>query len=411
MNHLLLAVLLPILAFVVSLAVYPLVLRFAKNHGIVDNPNARKLQRVPVPVMGGIAVFIGIAVSLIVGNIFFTNLPLWVGLIAMTVMMLIGAWDDMKDVPPVLRFLIELFVVWAMMFATKTGIDDFHGLWGLEEIDTLLSLPLTIVAGVGIINAINLVDGVDGYSSGYGMMASVLFAILFFSVGDYEVGCLGLIVAGALLPFFLHNVFGYKSKMFIGDSGTLMLGTALATFVFATLSKESSCCCLEEKGFGLIAFTLAVLAIPVFDTLRVMSVRIIRGSSPFQPDKTHLHHLFIEMGYSHIGAAISIISINFCIVAIWFLSWKLGASIDVQTYIVVALGIISTFVFYKFMRTQQNGGELDEEGYPTGTRIWKAMCRRGEKTHIERTGFWKTMRKIMDEKPLGGVLNNSKSES
>ena len=402
MNHLLLAALLPTLAFLVSLAVYPLVLRFAKNHGIVDNPNARKLQRVPVPVMGGIAVFIGIAVSLIVGNIFFTNLPLWVGLIAMTVMMLIGAWDDMKDVPPVLRFLIELFVVWAMMYATKTGIDDFHGLWGLEEIDTLLSLPLTIVAGVGIINAINLVDGVDGYSSGYGMMASVLFAILFFSVGDYEGGCLGLIVAGALLPFFLHNVFGYKSKMFIGDSGTLMLGTALACFVFATLSKESSCCCLEEKGFGLIAFTLAVLAIPVFDTLRVMSVRIIRGSSPFQPDKTHLHHLFIEMGYSHIGAAISIISMNFCIVAIWFLSWKLGASIDVQTYIVVALGIISTFVFYKFMRTQQNGGELDEEGYPTGTRIWKIMCRRGEKTHIERTGFWKTMRKIMDDKPLGG---------
>lgn len=402
MNHLLLAALLPIMAFLVSLAVYPLVLRFAKNHGIVDNPNARKLQRVPVPVMGGIAVFIGIAVSLIVGNIFFTNLPLWVGFIAMTVMMLIGVWDDMKDVPPVLRFLIELFVVWAMMFATKTGIDDFHGFWGREEIDTLLSMPLTIVAGVGIINAINLVDGVDGYSSGYGMTACILFSILFFSVGDYEVGCLALIVAGALLPFFLHNVFGYKSKMFIGDSGTLMLGTALATFVFSTLSKDSSCGCLEEKGFGLIAFTLAVLAIPVFDTLRVMSVRIIRGSSPFQPDKTHLHHLFIEMGYSHIGAAISIITMNLCIVAIWFLSWKLGASIDVQTYIVVALGIISTFVFYKFMRTQQNGGELDEEGYPTGTRIWKTMCKRGEKTHIERTGFWKTMRKIMDEKPLGG---------
>ena len=402
MSNTLLAALLPVLAFIVSMAVYPLVLKYAKNHGIMDNPNARKLQRVPVPVMGGVTVFIGIAVAMSFAISYYSYSRIWVGLSAMAIMMLIGAWDDMKDVPAVLRFLIEIFVVWAMMFLSRTGIDDFHGLWGIEEIDSLLALPLTIVAGVGIVNAINLIDGVDGYSSGFGIMACVLFAILFYSVGAYSVGCLALIIAGALLPFFLHNVFGYKSKMFIGDSGTLMLGTAFATFVFSTLSKESPCCYLEGKGLSLIAFTLAALAIPVFDTLRVMMVRVLRGISPFQPDKTHLHHLFIEMGYSHIGTSVSILTMNLFIVLVWFVSWKLGASIDVQTYIVIALGLLLTFGFYKFMRNQQKRGMLDEEGYPTGTKIWKAMCKRGEKTHIERTGFWKIMRKVMDDKPLGG---------
>lgn len=401
MNNTLLAVLLPILAFIVTMAVYPAVLRFAKKHGIVDNPNARKLQRVPVPVMGGVAVFIGLVIPLIVASIYFSYSPLWVGLTAMAIMMLIGAWDDAKDIPANLRFIIEIALVWAMMYFNDGAIDSLHGLWGLQEINILVALPLTIIAGVGIINATNLIDGVDGYSSGYGIMASTMFAIMFFSVEAYDVACFSLIIAGALLPFFLHNVFGYKSKMFIGDSGTLMLGTAFAMFVLCVLCKNSPCSVLEKKGVGLVPFTLAVLAIPVFDTLRVMGARIMKGVSPFHPDKTHLHHLFIEMGFSHIGTTFSILTMNFFIVLVWWLSWAFGASIDVQTYIVIGLSLLATFGFYKFMRNQQRGGELDEDGFPTGSRIWKVFCKLGELTHMERSGFWKIMRESVDGKMLG----------
>ena len=124
--------------------------------------------------------------------------------------------------------------------------------------------------------------------------------------------CLTMIVIGALLPFFMHNVFGQKSRMFIGDGGTLMLGMFLTVCTFYAMSSTQPCDKLDEKGLSLIAYALAVLSIPLFDTLRVFTMRILRGKSPFRPDKTHLHHLFIDMGFSHLGAALFILLLNFC---------------------------------------------------------------------------------------------------
>jgi hypothetical protein len=158
---------------------------------------------------------------------------------------------------------------------------------------------------------------------------------------------------------------------------------------------------LDEQGLSLTAFTLAVLCIPVFDTLRVMSLRILRGKSPFKPDKTHLHHLFIDMGFSHLGAALFILMLNFGVVLVWLLSWWLGASVDVQTYIVAALGLLVTFGFYKYMKVQQNGGPVDEEGYPQGTWLWHRMCELGHFTHKENKRAWRVLRVIMDGPLMG----------
>ena len=179
--------------------------------------------------------------------------------------------------------------------------------------------------------------------------------------------------------------------MYIGDGGSLMLGAAMVVFVFGVLSKDSVSSQLADRGMGLIPFTLAVLAIPVFDTLRVMSARIMNGKSPFHPDKTHLHHLFIEMGFSHAGTSLSIIAMNSLIVIIWFLSYLLGASVDWQLYIVLFLGILETFGFYRFMKTQQsvNDGE--------GSELYRWFTRRGARTQIEKKGFWRWMRHLADD--------------
>ena len=387
MNPNILAALPGVAACVIVTLIYPFVLRYAIRHNIVDNPNARKLQRTPVPVFGGVAVFMGVLPTVVATGIFFKDfLTTVVNLCSITVMLAIGVWDDRRDISATFRFIVEILVVFLMMLAAGCPIDDFHGLWGIHDIPEYLAWPLSIVAGVGIINAINLIDGVNGYSSGYVIVSCLMFAAFFFHCGMVTLACLALIGVGALIPFFLHNVFGGKSKMFIGDGGTLMMGTAIAFFVANCLSSGSPVQELEAKNFGLIAFTLAVLSIPVFDTLRVMSVRIIRGHSPFHPDKTHLHHLFIDMGFSHSGTTMAILSMNIMTVAIWFLSWKLGASINLQTYIVVALGILNTFVFYKFMRMQA----------ARDSRIYKLMCRLGSLTHIGHTRFWKFMRVTVD---------------
>ena len=382
-----LAALLGVAACAIVTLIYPFVLRYAIRHNIVDNPNARKLQRTPVPVLGGVAVFTGVLPTVVATGIFFNDfLTTAVNLCSITVMLAIGVWDDRRDISATFRFIVEILVVFLMMLAAGCSIDDFHGLWGIHGVPWFISWPLSIIAGVGIINAINLIDGVNGYSSGYGIISCFLFAVFFFHCGMVTLACLALIGAGALIPFFLHNVFGGKSKMFIGDGGTLMMGTAIAFFVASCLSSGSPTRNLEEQNFGLIAFTLAVLNIPVFDTLRVMSVRIARGLSPFHPDKTHLHHLFIDMGFSHSGTTMAILSMNILTVAIWFLSWKLGASINLQTYIVVALGILDTFVFYKFMRMQA----------ARDSGIYRFMLRLGKHSHIGHTRFWTFMRDMVD---------------
>jgi len=366
------------------------------SHNIVDSPNERKLQRVPIPVFGGGVVYSGILTGWMTLMLFMESEVLSWGLAAMTIMMLIGTWDDIRDIPASLRFLIELVLVGAFIAVTGVYIDDLHGLWGVYALEPWIGIPLSIFAGVGIINAVNLIDGVDGYSSGYGMLACGCFALAFWQMWNPVIICLAVIVIGAIVPFFLHNVFGARSRMFIGDGGTLMLGMLMVVMVFYALSSKGNLEGLEQKGLSLTAFVLAVGCIPLFDTLRVMTLRIIRGKSPFKPDKTHLHHLFIDMGFSHLGAALFILTVNAMVVLICLLSWKLGASYDVQTYIVIVLGMLLTFGFYKIMKNQQNGGLCDEEGYPQGTALWHAMCRLGSKTHKEDKRSWRILRYIMD---------------
>lgn len=386
-------VILAFIAFSVSLMVYPFILKYAVKHNILDNPDYRKLQRRPVPVMGGVAVYIGLMVAIVVSFFAMHSGIMFYGLAAMTVMMVVGCWDDAKDLSPYLRFIIEVSVVWVLMFAVKARIDNFHGLWGVHWIWNSLSLPLSIVAGVGIINAINLIDGVNGYSSGYGMMACFFFAAQFFFTGNYSMGTLCVVSGSAVVPFFLHNVFGKSSRMFIGDGGTLMIGTLLALCVFCTLSGHSPSARLESKGVGLVAFSLAVLGIPVFDTLRVMSARILRGFSPFQPDKTHLHHLFIDCGFSHIGTSLTILTSQFFLIFLWWLTWKLGGSIDLQFYVVVAIALFDTFAFYRLMRiSQSHNGKL-----------FRWFVKFGDFMRVNDHKPFKLFRRFIDSKSIIGV--------
>jgi UDP-N-acetylmuramyl pentapeptide phosphotransferase/UDP-N-acetylglucosamine-1-phosphate transferase len=143
--------------------------------------------------------------------------------------------------------------------------------------------------------------------------------------------------------------------MFIGDGGTLMIGAILTMAIFQILSTDSPYKEMVEKDFGVVAFCLAVMCIPVFDTLRVMTERICRKVSPFKADKTHLHHLFLEHNLNHLQTTSIILSINLLIVGIWWGAWLLGASIDVQLYVVIVMGILSTFgLSYLLRKTKKN---------------------------------------------------------
>ena len=383
------------LSLIVTAVVFPFVLRYAQRHNIVDNPDARKLHRQPVPVMGGVAVYAGILAGCLAMWFLVKRASINWSLMSMTTMLVMGVWDDRKSLPAVLRLVLQFGIVGAYIALTGHYVHNLYGLFGIHEISPWLGVVLSLVGGVGIINAINMIDGIDGYSSGYGIIACSCFAVLFIAVGQTVWSSLAVIVASALIPFFFHNVYGKKSKMFIGDGGTMMVGFFIAIFAIGSLSLHR-CQDLEADGIGLIAFTLAVLCIPVFDTLRVMSARMIRGRSPFKPDKSHLHHLFIDMGFSHLGAAISILSINLFVILVWLTLWLCGASINTQTCVIALIGFTVTFGFYKLMRHQQHRGPIGADGRPQGTPLWHTFCRMGSRSRIKSGRISLTLRKFVD---------------
>ncbi|WP_195290271.1 MULTISPECIES: glycosyltransferase family 4 protein [Alistipes] len=367
--------------------IHPRLVKIALLKNIVDNPDARKLQRTPVPVLGGVAVFFGvvIAIGCMSSVVDCSGLP--VVIMAMMAMLYTGTMDDILSLSPGLRFVIEIVVVLLLIFVGGYCIDDFHGLWNIGRFSYWYAVPLTVVAAVGIINAINLVDGVNGLSSGYCIMACLIFGTLFFLAGEAPMTILAAVSVGALIPFFLHNVFGKTSKMFIGDGGTLVMGVVMSVFVIAILQNGSRVAAYVNPNVGLVPFTLAVLSVPVFDTLRVMSTRILKGTSPFRPDKTHLHHMFIDLGCSHVATTLAILGVNMFVVLCWWALEASGFSIVVQLYAVIAVSLLVTSGLYHFMQWH----------ICRDTRFMRAMRRLGYKTHISRTGIFFWLQQVMDK--------------
>ena len=189
-----------------------------------------------------------------------------------------------------------------------------------------------------------------------------------------------------VIPFCMFNVVGQRSKMYLGDGGSLMIGTMMALFVVSILKQNSLCSLRVGPDFGLVPFTLAILAVPVFDTLRVMGMRLRDGRSPFSPDRNHLHHMFINLGFSHLGTTLSIISLNAIVILAWLVAYVLGASAAVQLYVVIIVALMVTFGLYKIVYI---AGQR-------GWRLYRFLQYLGRKTHVEKSGMWLKFRDLLD---------------
>lgn len=353
-----------IIALVVASLTYQPVLYYAKKHHIYDNPEARKLQRRPIPVMGGFVVFIGALVGSLCYWFKYDCLSIVPIQIAMLMMLIIGAWDDLRKVPPGYRFVLEVLIVTALALGNNYPINDFHGLWGVHEISPWVAWPLTIIGCVGIINAINMIDGIDGLSSGICIMAFGFYSWMFFRGHDFVRAALGVSIVGALIPFFIMNVFGKRSKMFIGDAGTMMLGIALCDMVMAMLTKGSaSAAKMENNEICVIAFVYAVLSVPVCDTVRVMLGRISRGESPFYPDKTHLHHAFIDYGFHHLETSLLEIMLNMLVILVFAIFSRSYLPMQWQLYGTVAASIAICFGLYWMLGRRKRIARKVKETY------------------------------------------------
>ena len=382
MENLLIIVLSSFVALIAVSLVHSKILKIAKARNLTDQPCERKLQRHPVPMLGGIAVFMGVICGLGMASTM-TDLTLIFPIVMMmAVMLYIGALDDLTGLSPIFRIVMEIFAVLVLIYGSGMCIDNFNGLWGIYQIPWTIAVPLTVFAGVGIINSINMIDGINGLSSGLCIACSLYFGANYFHLDDIPNSIVAFTMAFSLMPFLVHNVFGSKSRMFIGDAGTMMMGILLTWFVIRYLSFYGI-----ERGLpgGLcpIANAVSILSVPIFDTLRVMTMRIFQGRSPFSPDRTHLHHAFVDCGFSHVSTALFEIFISLIVFLTSNVAYWLDFSAEIQLYIVILIGGIFVWGTYFFLIHMKN------------IRYFKYYALH---THFERKGWWLVYQNWLDGK-------------
>lgn len=312
MAHLIFIVAGFLLSALMGRLIIPRILVISLRKRLFDIPDFRKIHQHPISRLGGVTFFpvimlVMCAITLIglhtkgFSDQFFSNhivdemLCLTAGLVLLYI---IGVCDDLIGVRYGRKLLVQVFAASFLPFAGLYVV-DFYGLFGVDVVSPFIGIPLTILLTVFVTNAINLIDGIDGLASGLCMIALLIFGTAFALNGVWMYSLLAFVCLGVLIPFFLYNVFGnaeHGSKIFMGDTGSLTLGFILSLFsvkYILLLSTDSS----AVSGTPIV-WVFSLLLVPCLDVCRVVLNRLQRKANPFKPDKTHIHHKFLMMGFS-----------------------------------------------------------------------------------------------------------------
>lgn len=303
------------ISFTIAFFMIPKIVEVARIKYLFDIPNSRSASKQVVPRLGGIAILVGFLLGFIFssGNLIIS--PVKYLLAAMFIMFLIGLKDDLIGLSAKKKLYFQIAVAGLLVFLGSYRITDLHGIFGLNEINFISGALLSIISIVGLINAINLTDGIDGLAGGIGLLASIVYGYLFMRCDDYVYALLCLSLAGSLIAFLIYNIFGKTNKIFMGDSGSLILGTILAIL---TIHFNESDLISNQSFSDAPAISLAIIIVPVIDTIRVFAIRLSQGKSPFSPDMNHIHHHLLRMTKNHLNSSLIILVVNGLIILFAF---------------------------------------------------------------------------------------------
>lgn len=333
-----------VFCFIVSTLITPYMIQLARFTNAVDAPNKRKVHQMPMPRLGGLAIYIAFVLGYMVFNV--KRLALAEGqtaffdayFISSVIIIITGMLDDMFELPAKAKFLVQLVVALIMVFYGNFIITDIHlPFFPIIELGWLGGI-ITIVWIVGITNSINLIDGLDGLSSGCSSISFGTMAVLAIFKGEVFVAMLCCLLLGSTLGFLVHNF--YPAKIFMGDTGSLFLG-----FSISVLSL------LGYKNAAFVSFLIpiVVLSIPIFDTVWAIIRRILNGKSPFKPDRGHVHHQLLDKNLGHVKSVLVLYAITalFSLTAIVYTMYSnfYGLVMLVGAIIVIELIFNSTGVF------------------------------------------------------------------
>src|SRR4030095_8241392 len=294
-------------SFIITLLAIPIVLQIAEQKKLFDVPDERKVHKMPVPSLGGVGIFGGFLLASLLSIQGYLNPEFQYFFAAALVIFFLGLRDDIMILSATKKFIGQIIAASILIHLGDIRLDSMYGLFGFEKLPEGFGLALSYLTIIVVINSFNLIDGVDGLAASLGILTMLVFGTYFFTVHYQAYALLAFAMAGSLMAFMIFN--HNPAKIFMGDSGSLMIGLVNAILVIKFINVAHDPV-VTFPFTASVAIGFAVLIVPLLDTLRVFSIRIINGRSPFTPDRNHVHHLLLGSGLGHAAGTFTCVGIN-----------------------------------------------------------------------------------------------------
>ncbi|MDP4149541.1 MAG: MraY family glycosyltransferase [Bacteroidota bacterium] len=309
---------------------------------LFDMPDERKIHHSPITPLGGLGIFAGFIFGCLLTVHFNQTVDLQYFIAAAMVIFFLGLKDDILVISPVKKFIGQVLAAFIIIYYGQIQIRSMHGFLGIYQLPEMFSLLLTYFAVIVVINSFNLIDGVDGLAGSLGLLSTLVFGIYFLSVNMLPYSIIAFSLAGSLLAFLIFNF--QPAKIFMGDTGSLLVGTINAILVIKFINVANT----PDVAYPIpsspaIGFT--ILMIPLLDTLRVFSIRILHRRSPFSPDRNHIHHLLLDKGFSHMSITFILVAINTDAIVLVYLLRSLDVTLLILSDVAVFFVVIA-LVYY-----------------------------------------------------------------
>lgn len=324
------------LAFLITFFAIPVVIQVAKDKKLFDEPDERKVHKNVIPTLGGLGIFAGFIIAVLMGVPYAISSELQYFVAAATVIFFLGLKDDILILSASKKFIGQLVAAGIIIKFGGIQITNMHGFLGINEIPHIASIIISIFTIIVITNSFNLIDGVDGLAGSLGLLTTLVFGIYFYYAGQLTYAVMALSLSGSIIGFLIYNYS--PAKIFMGDTGSLLLGLINSILVIKFINVAGNPASnLPIEAAPAIGFS--ILMIPLFDTLRVFALRILDRRSPFSPDRNHVHHFLLDLGLSHRKVTITCVAVNITFIVLALFLRNLG------TTTVLGILLVSAFIF------------------------------------------------------------------
>ncbi|MFA6087604.1 MraY family glycosyltransferase [Mucilaginibacter sp.] len=307
----------------ITLLSIPSILHVARTRHLYDDVgHFRKQHDHGIPRLGGVAIFTSFSITMLLFSMIDKSLPISYLLAATIILFIMGVKDDLSGVNSSTKFFIQFVVATILVTLSEVRLTSMYGVLGIYDLPYLLSVILSILLIMLIVNSFNLIDGIDGLAGTTCIIVNGTFTALFIYMKHYELAAISLAIAGSVAGFLRYNLT--PAKIFMGDAGSLLIGLISAVMAVKFIELNKITALNSPDIFSAPAIALAILIGPIFDTLRVFALRILKGSSPFTADRNHIHHRMLRLGYTHMQATFILAGINILSIAMALMLSHLG---------------------------------------------------------------------------------------